>query len=197
MTPTPSGGGCTPWTPYQLSGVTSMWLDASDGTTLTISGADVTQWNDKSRFQTIMALYNGTNHFTELWGSSGFPTDYMYYGVANQEIRGNTSLSDDTYYFTCIKRTYNAPTVYDINLYLNGSADGTGQADESNLFSDSLIGKDQYNSYFDGNIGEILVFDSALSDANRQKVEGYLAWKWGMEGDLPTGHPYKSSPPCV
>ena len=253
MTPTPSGGGCTPWTPYQLSGVTSMWLDASDGTTLTISGADVTQWNDKSpngndavgnsgnepqtgatfnglttiefntqwfdipdfalgadatvfmlanrdtngSFQTIMALYNGTNHFTELWGSSGFPTDYMYYGVANQEIRGNTSLSDDTYYFTCIKRTYNAPTVYDINLYLNGSADGTGQADESNLFSDSLIGKDQYNSYFDGNIGEILVFDSALSDANRQKVEGYLAWKWGMEGDLPSGHPYKSSPPCV
>jgi len=253
MTPTPSGGGCTPWTPYQLSGVTSMWLDASDGTTLTLSGADVTQWDDKSpngndavgnsgnepqtgatfnglttiefntqwfdipnfalgadatvfmlanrdttgSFQTIMTLYNGTNAWTELWGSSGFPTDYMYYGVANQEIRGNTSLSDDTYYFTCIKRIYNSATVYDLNLYLNGSADGTGQANDSNLFTDSLIGKDQYNSYFDGNIGEILVFDSALSDANRQKVEGYLAWKWGMEGDLPSGHPYKSSPPCV
>jgi surface protein len=250
LTPTPSTP-CTPWTPASIS--TELWLDSSDGSTLTLSGSSVTQWDDKSgnnrdatttsgnepqtgatfnglttiefnskwfdlpdfalgadatvfmlanrdttgSFQTIMTLYNGTNSFAELWGSSGFPTKYMYYGVANQEIRGNTSLSDDTYYFTCIKRTYNAPTVYDINLYLNGSADGTGQANESNLFTDSLIGKDQYGAYFDGNIGEILVFNSALSDADREKVEGYLAWKWGMEGDLPIGHPYKNSAPCA
>ena len=28
-----------------------------------------------------------------------------------------------------------------------------------------------------------------------EKAEGYLAWKWGLEGQLPSGHPYKSSPP--
>ena len=26
-------------------------------------------------------------------------------------------------------------------------------------------------------------------------MEGYLAHKWGLEGDLPTGHTYKSSSP--
>jgi len=30
---------------------------------------------------------------------------------------------------------------------------------------------------------------------NRQKNEGYLAWKWGLEGDLPGGHPYSGGPP--
>ena len=28
-----------------------------------------------------------------------------------------------------------------------------------------------------------------------QKAEGYLAHKWGLEGNLPVGHPYKSSAP--
>jgi len=28
-----------------------------------------------------------------------------------------------------------------------------------------------------------------------EKAEGYLAWKWGLNGLLPTGHPYKNSPP--
>ena len=30
-----------------------------------------------------------------------------------------------------------------------------------------------------------------------QKAEGYLAWKWGLESSLPSGHPYKNSPPTV
>jgi len=30
-----------------------------------------------------------------------------------------------------------------------------------------------------------------------QKGEGYLAWKWGLVGLLPSGHPYKNNPPTV
>ena len=30
-----------------------------------------------------------------------------------------------------------------------------------------------------------------------EKAEGYLAWKWGLEGNLPLSHPYKNSPPTV
>lgn len=38
---------------------------------------------------------------------------------------------------------------------------------------------------------EILTFKEAMSTANRQKVEGYLAHKWGLAGKLPADHPYK------
>jgi hypothetical protein len=44
-------------------------------------------------------------------------------------------------------------------------------------------------------LGELLHFNKSLSTTERQKVEGYLAWKWGLNGNLPTTHPYyKFSP---
>jgi len=32
-------------------------------------------------------------------------------------------------------------------------------------------------------------------DHERQKMEGYLAWARGLEGNLPSDHPYKSAAP--
>jgi len=46
-----------------------------------------------------------------------------------------------------------------------------------------------------GNIAEVIVFNSQLATSTRQKVEGYLAWKWGLESSLPSGHPYQNSAP--
>jgi hypothetical protein len=30
-----------------------------------------------------------------------------------------------------------------------------------------------------------------------EKAEGYIAHKWGLEGNLPVSHPYKSSAPTA
>jgi hypothetical protein len=46
-----------------------------------------------------------------------------------------------------------------------------------------------------GNTCEIIAFDSTLAALDREKLEGYLAHKWGFAASLPTGHPYKSAPP--
>lgn len=48
---------------------------------------------------------------------------------------------------------------------------------------------------FLGDYGELLIFNSLLSTTNQQLVEGYLAWKWGIQADLPSGHPYKNAAP--
>jgi len=48
-----------------------------------------------------------------------------------------------------------------------------------------------------GFIAEVVVTDPLLSTADRQKLEGYLAWKWGLEANLPADHPYKSAPPTT
>jgi hypothetical protein len=48
-----------------------------------------------------------------------------------------------------------------------------------------------------GDIAEIIICPTAIVDADRQKVEGYLAWKWGLEGDLPAGHPYENAAPTI
>ena len=44
-------------------------------------------------------------------------------------------------------------------------------------------------------VKEIVVVSGAMSVSDRQKMEGYLAHKWGLEGNLPAGHPYLSAPP--
>jgi len=49
--------------------------------------------------------------------------------------------------------------------------------------------------YFIGNIQEVLVFTGSITVSQRQQVEGYLAWKWGLQGSLPANHPYKKTPP--
>jgi autotransporter-associated beta strand protein len=50
-------------------------------------------------------------------------------------------------------------------------------------------------SYLNGKIAEIVVASTNLPTSDRQKLEGYLAWKWGMEANLPADHPYKSAAP--
>lgn len=51
------------------------------------------------------------------------------------------------------------------------------------------------NSYFSGNVSEIIMFRTALTTTQRQLMEGYLAHKWGLQSLLPTSHPYKTSYP--
>jgi hypothetical protein len=46
-----------------------------------------------------------------------------------------------------------------------------------------------------GNIYEVLAYLTELSMSQRQQVEGYLAWKWGLVGSLPSTHPFKLFPP--
>ena len=51
-------------------------------------------------------------------------------------------------------------------------------------------------TYMDFAMGEFLVVPKV--DLNtRQKIEGYLAWKWGLVANLPASHPYKLKPPYL
>ena len=45
--------------------------------------------------------------------------------------------------------------------------------------------------YKAGGIGEFIMFPSYLDDTETEKVEGYLAHKWGLTANLPADHPYK------
>lgn len=51
------------------------------------------------------------------------------------------------------------------------------------------------NLQWQGMFPEIILCDNNLTAGDREKIEGYLAHKWGLDGDLPSGHPYKSSAP--
>jgi len=45
-----------------------------------------------------------------------------------------------------------------------------------------------------GSIAEVAVYTSQLNTTDRQKVEGYLASKWGLQAQLPADHPFFMAP---
>jgi len=67
-------------------------------------------------------------------------------------------------------------------------------ADQTQAFA---IGYNQEsaNRSWIGAYCEFVFTDGEETLADQQKIEGYLAWKWGLEAELPTGHPYKDAPP--
>ena len=47
-----------------------------------------------------------------------------------------------------------------------------------------------------GTIREFVLLPAQADDVTRQKLEGYLAHKWGLTANLPADHPYKVNPPA-
>ena len=52
-------------------------------------------------------------------------------------------------------------------------------------------------SPYEGLIFEVLCYTNLLNASDRQKIEGYLAWKWGIQARLPASHPYKNARPTL
>jgi hypothetical protein len=66
----------------------------------------------------------------------------------------------------------------------------TFNIDTNSAFIGSYFGSFLYTGY----ISEIIVFNTTLTN-HLQRVEGYLAWKWGLQKSLPSDHPYLLFPP--
>lgn len=110
------------------------------------------------------------------------------YGTANFEIQ-------------CGEFLYSAATLRNI---INGTIDGsttsfqtTGSTSNTDS-AETLLGGNPFAGsvtvFFNGDIGEVII---SYTQADREKLEGYLAWKWGISGSLPANHPYKNGPPVI
>jgi hypothetical protein len=90
--------------------------------------------------------------------------------------------------------------------YRNGTATATNSATKASLTFRPLLLGGQYDSaaglgatqqYWPGYIAEFVITQATLSTLDRQKLEGYLAHKWGLAANLPSDHPYKTVAPTV
>lgn len=57
-------------------------------------------------------------------------------------------------------------------------------------------GNDFYG-HFSGNICELVAVSGTTLAQTRNLIEGYLAWKWGLQSLLPNDHPYKNAAPTT
>lgn len=68
-------------------------------------------------------------------------------------------------------------------LYVNGTsvATYTGKLSAiANSSSTGWLGRGGNNTYFNGDVAEVLIYDRALTDTERQSVQAYLSGKYGL-----------------
>jgi len=63
-------------------------------------------------------------------------------------------------------------------------------------FEISRLGRNGADN-LDGKLGEVIIMLTEPTLADRQRIEGYLAHKWGLTANLPDDHPYKDAAPTV
>lgn len=90
--------------------------------------------------------------------------------------------------------------------YRNGTATAANSATKASMTFRPLLLGGQYDAltslgaiqqYWPGYVAEFVVTTTTLSTLDRQRIEGYLAHKWGLTANLPNDHPYKSAAPTV
>ncbi len=153
---------------------------------------------------TIFAVYkpNTTGNYPAFAaGSANTVGAYRWIGPYNTDpsflgyglIISHPDVKDTTAKIACV--TFDSSKL--TSIYRNGDL---GNTSTLNLKTPGTsppfwVGHDNLGNLFQGHIGEILVLDYAVDTDTRQLIEGYLAWRWGLEADLPAGHPYISAAP--
>jgi hypothetical protein len=114
-------------------------------------------------------------------------------------------VSNNTWFILCIgydNATNNTANPYTINgttrttIITPRGTPGilTDQNITSTLYINSVNGTNSYDSVY---TAEILYYNNTLTTSQRQQIEGYLAWKWGLTASLPATHPYKTIPTAL
>ena len=234
----PRAATFTNFVPTSIAGCV-MWLDAADLTSMTLNGANVSQWTDKSgsgnsviqassgsqpttggtlnglntlyftgktmtytgisvSAQTVFCIYLN-NTFTPYGEPVAVgPFAFFYAAPSNNVGIGRTGVTDEvlanwsTNSLTTSKYTIYGGTVSVSGsttsvLYFNGTQVASTTVSSSGGSVRYNIG--HYASGTTGYLAEVLIYNSVLSQTNRQTVESYLAQKWGLTSNLPVGHP--------
>lgn len=142
--------------------------------------------NDSDSGGYIPILRNAGNN-----GWSGYSQGTGLLGVSGNLAANNTGIIGSH------------PTGTDHTAYLNGNAGTTVAVVYPSLFAPTKLGlgaraqdtAGNGSDSFTGVIAEVIMSTGTITTLNRQKVEGYLAWKYGLQASLPGGHPYASAAP--
>lgn len=154
--------------------------------------------NNNGRFA---QLYNERSPVTpESFASSVLAANADSPAALKSALNTNWNLHASTGVFTTGSQSFS----YAINGGVVGTTTGTGanrtgttvyRIGNGNTWAGNQ--DDSQGFRVNGTIAETLTYSAALSTADRQLVEGYLAWKWGTVASLPADHPYKNAAPTA
>ena len=173
-------------------------VDSGNGTILAKSSGsplDLRQFASlirTNRSQLVTLYTTSTTDFTVVNGSTNITNSQWV--ICSQAYTNTGSGSANT--TTRVAMTVNGAVETPVVLSSGGNL-GTIPSASGLLSIGAVVGDGTQNTgLLNGAIAELVVTSSVLSTLNRQKIEGYLAHKWGLTASLPADHPYKVNPPA-
>lgn len=141
---------------------------------------------------------------------SGTPAGYVS-GISSLKLQmstqsgtsvsaGNLSPNVPTNSNYIMTTTVLAPGSPGTNLVISNSTQaGSNPANSPSLPGSGtfLIGGNQFANFWIGRISEVLIYSRTLLSTERQQIEAYLAYKWGIIPSLNTGNPYRTQVPLL
>ena len=171
---------------------------------ITFNGAQrySTNYTSFAAAESIFVVYTLTTNTQSalLATNSSGGRDFQSYTASQGPSIAKSGISWAIYgaYPVTTGQAYIAEGFYDssgTSVLVTGNASASNTTNPAFTAGTSWIGA-TYNGYnINGMISEVIVYNSVISTSQRQIVEGYLAWKWGIQANLPVGHPYFSAAP--
>jgi hypothetical protein len=128
-------------------------------------------------------IANGVSWFATTAANTIGVVNQVYIGEAFSSNTGTTTTTKGSSYLLVNGKSQS--TTNTVTYWSAGSVTTLG----------AQVNNNSTSSPFAGNIYEVLAYSTVLSLADRQKVEGYLAWKWNLVTYLPSGHYYTGAAP--
>jgi hypothetical protein len=193
----------TTWTDKSGQGNNVVGTATYSSGTITFNGTNQafsnTAYVFPSNAYSMFAVYSNTtapgatSYMNVVYGNGGYPMLGVYGSskfVSARSVVANTgALSPNIVASNVLVSVTYAPSTF--SPFINGSA-------ETTLAGTTLAATGIYvggpTNYFNGSVSEILIYSATLTQTQRQSVEGYLAWKWGINPSLPAIHPFYSLP---
>jgi len=140
-----------------------------------------------SSAQTIISKVISDNSGTNLQADIN-STELLYCDGTDAQncYTGTTEISTNQVYVISIVYSFNTIDT-GIKFYKNGGiaiSATTSNSPETSGTGDLFIGKSGLSGveqYFNGHIGEVIIFDRALKDEERISIQNYLGKKWGVK----------------
>lgn len=206
-----SSGDTQSSTASTINGRQSLFFDGANdflSTTATVTSGQsrtvlaIATRSDNSTFGTLAAF--GTVEI----GANSTARWLCRYGATGQSVVGGDSVNSNQS-ISAVQSAWLSPHISvwsqdsntrNLTYIVNGESltvSGNPTAAQSS-FAGLAVGRmtrSDFPQYFGGHVGEILIYDRELTTAQRQNLEGYLAWRWGLQATLPYDHPYAASFP--
>jgi Concanavalin A-like lectin/glucanases superfamily len=219
-----AGSGQPTYVTNAANGLGTVSFNGSQGLNkASVTGANILGGTGSSATFCVFSVSNNTQNSCPFsWDDSGYTYRFM---ITWAGAEGTPGLEFDLGNFPCRTQiattgassiNFTNNTYYLVSFWqsgtttvlnVNGKTYTSIYSDFSNNWSTSAsrifnigtyVNSASYN--MKGNTAEILVYNTNIS-ANFQKIEGYLAWKWGLQSSLQPSHPYSiatlSKPPPI